>query len=69
MKKNKAKVEEEQIEETNETNYASKKYSLVVRDDFSKFNAANWSKGLTHDADPTVKMIWNKNTGGRTFVE
>jgi beta-glucanase (GH16 family) len=65
---NNAKVEEEQIGETNETNYFSKKYSLVKRDDFSEFNPENWSKGLKHDADPTVKMIWNTKSGGEHLL-
>ena len=65
---NNAKVEEEQIGETNETNYVSKKYSLVKRDDFSEFNPANWSKGLKHDADPTVKIIWNTKSGGEHLL-
>lgn len=46
------------------SNYVPEGYSLRLRDDFSFFNSDNWSKGLTHDTDPSIKMIWNKNTGG-----
>lgn len=59
----------EGIEEEQETiSYVPQNYSLVIKDEFSNFNAANWSKGLRHDTDPTIKMIWNKNTGGENLL-
>ena len=43
-------------------------YVLTFSDDFSFFNSDNWSKGLTHDTDPDVKMIWNKTSGGKYLL-
>ena len=56
------------IEEAEVINYVPQNYKLVVSDDFSSFNTAHWSKGLTHDTDPSIKMIWNKNTGGKNLL-
>jgi len=50
------------------TNFAPDNYSLTVRDDFSSFNTTNWSKGLTYDTDPSIKIIWNRNTGGENLL-
>ncbi len=41
-----------------------KNYELYLKDEFTFFNTENWSKGLTHSSDASIKMIWNKNTGG-----
>lgn len=43
----------------------NEKYKLLLLDDFSEFNKDNWSKGMVNDENPSVKMIWNKNTGGK----
>jgi hypothetical protein len=43
-------------------------YELTVQDDFDFFDTANWSKGLVHDADESIRMIWNKNTGGEHLL-
>ena len=41
---------------------------MIKEDNFSSFNTENWSKGLTHDSDPTIRMKWNKNTGGENLL-
>ena len=43
-------------------------FDLVVIDDFNSFDRKNWSKGLTHDTNPDIKMIWNKQTGGENLL-
>ena len=43
-------------------------YKLIIQDDFHFFNTDNWSKGLTHDTDASIKMIWNKKTGGKNLL-
>jgi beta-glucanase (GH16 family) len=43
-------------------------YKLILKDDFTFFNTNNWSKGLTHDTNTSVKMIWNKTTGGKNLL-
>ena len=43
-------------------------YELILQDDFEFFDQNNWSKGLTHDSDASIKMIWNKNTGGKHLL-
>ena len=43
-------------------------YSLVTQDDFNFFNSDNWSKGLIHDTDASIRMIWNRNTGGQHLL-
>ncbi|MDG1806106.1 glycoside hydrolase family 16 protein [Flavicella sp.] len=45
-----------------------KNYNIILKDDFTFFDTANWSKGLTHDMDPSIKMIWNKETGGEHLL-
>ncbi len=60
-------VENENQEEAI-TDYAPNGYELILKDDFSTFNAEHWSKGLTHDTDPSIKMIWNRTTGGEHLL-
>lgn len=48
--------------------FAPEGYELILQDDFEFFNAEHWSKGLTHDSDPDIRMIWNKNTGGEFLL-
>ena len=43
-------------------------YELIRQDDFGFFDKTNWSKGLIHDADESIRMIWNKNTGGEFLL-
>ena len=43
-------------------------FDLVVIDDFNSFDIKNWSKGLTHDTNPEIRMIWNKQTGGQNLL-
>jgi len=43
-------------------------YSLVTQDDFNFFNSDNWSKGLIHNTDASIRMIWNRNTGGQHLL-
>ncbi len=44
--------------------YIPQGYQLQWQDDFNLFNSENWSKGLSYDQDPSISMIWNKQTGG-----
>lgn len=61
--------EEIEIGEFNQPQfYIPENYQLTISDDFSFFNTQKWSKGLTHDTDPSIKMIWNKNTGGKHLL-
>ena len=53
---------------TNSSGYIPQNYSMIKEDNFSSFNTENWSKGLTHDSDPTIRMKWNKNTGGENLL-
>lgn len=55
---------DEKQENNGATAFVPDGFELTLKDDFTFFNPANWSKGLTHDTDPSIKMIWNKNTGG-----
>jgi len=48
--------------------YVPSTYELIINDDFSFFNTAHWSKGLLNDTDPSIKMIWNQNTGGEHLL-
>ena len=43
-------------------------YELIRQDDFGFFDKTNWSKGLIHDTDESIRMIWNKNTGGEHLL-
>ena len=43
-------------------------YELIRQDDFGFFDTRNWSKGLIHDADESIRMIWNKSTGGENLL-
>ena len=43
-------------------------FDLVVIDDFNSFDRSKWSKGLTHDTNPNIRMIWNKQTGGQNLL-
>jgi len=43
-------------------------YELIRQDDFGFFDTRNWSKGLTHDTDASIRMIWNRNTGGQHLL-
>lgn len=61
-------VEQEVAQEEEQPNYVPENYQLTISDDFSFFDTQNWSKGLTHNLDPSVKMIWNKSTGGRNLL-
>ena len=53
---------------SNSSGYIPQNYSLIKEDNFNSFNTENWSKGLTHDSDPTIRMKWNKNTGGENLL-
>ena len=61
-------LNDEIVEEEKEATYVPENYHLTISDDFSFFNSQNWSKGLTHDLDPSIKMIWNSNTGGKNLL-
>jgi beta-glucanase (GH16 family) len=43
-------------------------YTLRLRDDFNDFNKDFWSKGMVNSEDPSIKMIWNPNTGGEHLL-
>ena len=43
-------------------------YSLIKEDNFDFFSSENWSKGLTHDDDNSIRMLWNRNTGGEHLL-
>ncbi|MCH2083098.1 MAG: glycoside hydrolase family 16 protein [Saprospiraceae bacterium] len=43
-------------------------YSLSWKDEFVIFDPSNWSKGLVHDDDPSIRMIWNMQTGGEHLL-
>ena len=34
-------------------------------DDFNSFDRTKWSKGLTHDTNPNIRMIWKSSTSHR----
>ena len=53
---------------TNSSGYIPQNYSMIKEDNFSSFNTENWSKGLTHDSDPTIRMKWNNNPGGENLL-
>jgi hypothetical protein len=60
---------EDDLNESNlSTNPVPANYELTVQDDFYFFDTRNWSKGLTHDTDESIRMIWNKNTGGENLL-
>ena len=50
------------------SDYVPQNYSLIEEDNFDSFNSENWSKGLLHDSDPSIRMKWNKNTGGQNLL-
>tara|TARA_B100000614_G_scaffold252519_1_gene265299 strand:- start:180 stop:1115 length:936 start_codon:yes stop_codon:yes gene_type:complete len=52
----------------NDSGFVPSGYSLTKKDDFNAFNPQNWSKGLTHDTNPDIRMKWNKNTGGENLL-
>lgn len=43
-------------------------YSLIKEDNFDFFSSENWSKGLTHGDDNSIRMLWNRNTGGEHLL-
>lgn len=43
-------------------------YALIWKDEFATFDLANWSKGMIHDKDPSIRMIWNRQTGGEHLL-
>jgi beta-glucanase (GH16 family) len=43
-------------------------YTLRLRDDFNDFNKDFWSKGMVNSEDPSIKMLWNPNTGGEHLL-
>jgi len=55
-------------EEQEPESFVPENYQLTLSDDFNFFNSQNWSKGLTHDEDPSIRMIWNQNTGGEHLL-
>ncbi|GGZ87280.1 hypothetical protein GCM10007028_26800 [Algibacter mikhailovii] len=65
---NESEVVAEIKETLEQIEYVPEDYHLVLTDDFNTFSSQNWSKGLTHDEDPSIKMIWNKNKGGRNLL-
>ena len=48
--------------------FAPEGYELTIQDGFEFFNSEYWSKGLTHDSNPDIRMIWNNNTGGEFLL-
>jgi beta-glucanase (GH16 family) len=48
--------------------YAPEGYSQIWKDEFSTFDTDYWSKGMINDKDPSVKMIWNRQTGGEHLL-
>ena len=62
-------VAEDDLNDNNSsTNPALANYELIRQDDFGFFDTTNWSKGLTNDNDESIRMIWNKNTGGEHLL-
>ena len=62
-------ISEDDLNENNSsTNPVLANYELIRHDDFGFFDARNWSKGLTHGADESIRMIWNKSTGGEHLL-
>ena len=65
---------EEEAISTNEQNnslesdYIPIDYELIKSDEFDSFDNSNWSKGLTHSTNSSIRMIWNKNTGGENLL-
>ena len=43
-------------------------YSIIKEDNFDFFSSENWSKGLTNDNDNSIRMLWNRNTGGEHLL-
>ncbi|MGB0261128.1 MAG: hypothetical protein ACPF99_06950, partial [Flavobacteriaceae bacterium] len=61
-------AEDDLNDNNSSTNPVPANYELIRQDDFGFFNTTNWSKGLIHDADESIRMIWNKNTGGKHLL-
>lgn len=61
-------VNQEPMQEQGLLDYVPENYDLILKDDFTSFNRENWSKGMTNDIDPTIRMIWNRKTGGEYLL-
>ena len=61
-------AEDDLNDNNSSTNPVPTNYELIRQDDFGFFDKTNWSKGLIHDADESIRMIWNKNTGGEHLL-
>ena len=61
-------AEDDLNDNNSSTNPALANYELIRQDDFGFFDTTNWSKGLTNDNDESIRMIWNKNTGGEHLL-
>ena len=48
--------------------YIPKNYDLIKNDEFDFFDTNNWSKGLIHSTNRSIRMIWNKTTGGENLL-
>lgn len=50
------------------SDYIPEDYVLVKSDEFDDFDNNNWSKGLTHSTNSSIRMNWNKTTGGENLL-
>jgi beta-glucanase (GH16 family) len=50
------------------SHYIPEDYILVKSDEFDDFDNNNWSKGLTHSTNSSIRMNWNKTTGGENLL-
>jgi beta-glucanase (GH16 family) len=50
------------------SDYIPEDYILVKSDEFDDFDNNNWSKGLTHSTNSSIRMNWNKTTGGENLL-
>ena len=50
------------------SDYIPEDYVLVSSDEFDDFDNNNWSKGLTHSTNSSIRMNWNKTTGGENLL-
>lgn len=50
------------------SDYIPEDYVLVRSDEFDDFDNNNWSKGLTHSTNSSIRMNWNKTTGGENLL-
>lgn len=61
-------INKKELYELPRSTYVPENYRLELSDNFEFFSSSNWSKGLTHDSNPSIRMIWNSKTGGLNLL-